>query len=65
MYIQLSKIKKKNKKKTNSNVLPSGGLFLLMGLNSALSSPTSEQVCVKGVGGESAWTVVPVSVVRL
>ena len=34
-------------------VIPSGGLFLLlMGLNSSLSSPTSEQVCKKrGVGG--------------
>ena len=28
-------------------MLPLGSLFLLMGLNSSLSSPTSEQVCKK------------------
>ena len=38
------------KKQKNCDVLPLGGLFLLlMGLNSSLSSPTSEQVCKKGV----------------
>ena len=35
----------------NSDVLPSGGLFLLKGLNSALSAPTVEQVCKKRGGG--------------
>ena len=53
VYIQLSK---KKKKKTR-DVLLSGGLFLLMGLNSALSSPTSEQVCKKRGGGKSVGPV--------
>ena len=34
-----------------SDVLPLGGLVLLMGLNSSLSSPTTEQVCKNGVDG--------------
>ena len=41
---------------------PLGGLFPFKGLNSALSAPTSEQVCKKkggggGGGGKSVWTV--------
>ena len=32
----------------NCDMLPLGGLFILMGLNSSLSSPTSEQVSEKG-----------------
>ena len=47
-------VKKKKKNFLKScDVLPLGGLFLLlMGLNSSLSSPTSEQVCKKGGGLE-------------
>ena len=48
------KIIKSQKKKKKSDVLPSGGLFLLMGLNSSLSSPTSEQVSENKDGATSA-----------
>ena len=48
-------VKKHQKKKKNQDVLPSGGLFPFMGLNSALSSPTAEQVCQKKGGGGSRF----------
>ena len=53
VYIYSAKKKQTKKtKQTNCALLPSGGLFLLiMGLNSPLSSPTSEQVCSKKGGG--------------
>ena len=62
--VYLSK-KKQKKTKKNCFVLPSGGLFLLfMGLNSPLSSLTSEQVCYKkGGDGKSVRTngLVPIN----
>ena len=47
-----SKAKKTPK---NCDMLPLGGLFLLMSLNSSLSSPTSEQVCKKEGGRQCRY----------
>ena len=51
IYIVKKHQKKKKKKKIRR---ASFGRFISLGLNSSLSSPTSEQVCKKG-GGEASW----------
>ena len=50
MYVNSLYIVKKTKKKTLRRASFGRFISFLMGLNSSLSSPTSEQVCQKGGG---------------